>query len=74
MIVGGYDLHLYCELVAVRRGEAEDALGHSYDEFPHMFNGPNARNCYTQARRRGWLLQLGNGRAICPRCKQAGRR
>jgi len=69
MIVGGYDLHLYCknETLPLVGSDASCLKGfHRYNEFPHEFYGRNEREVMKQARKRGWKFR--DGDAICPRC------
>lgn len=72
MIVGCYDMHLYCrnedaETFEPLPGRTEPAgPWHRYAEFPHQFTGRNERECKAAARRRGWRFSSGD--ATCPRC------
>lgn len=68
MIVGGYELHLYCEHNAIQHGDVSDALGHRYDEFPHTFYAETGAETRTAARKAGWRLDLNEGHAFCPKC------
>jgi len=45
MIVGGYELQLYCD----DQGKYPDGM-HKYDEFPHVFNGEFGSEVRQQAR------------------------
>lgn len=59
---GCYSLDLYCCWV-------ND--GHGFQEFPHMFTGPNRRDCEQQARKAGWTLHRETSTATCPKCRRA---
>jgi hypothetical protein len=74
MIVGGYSLDLYCDIVEPMNGEVTDALGHRFDEFPHAFFAETGATARADARRKGWRLDRGQGLAMCPRCTKAGRK
>jgi DNA-directed RNA polymerase subunit RPC12/RpoP len=59
MIVGCYSLDLYCD-------KPNDA--HEYKEFPHEFNEEHGSTCRAEARKKGWVLNVKDGTAICPKC------
>lgn len=59
MIVGGYDLQLYCD---------RESPAHGYKEFPHQFSSEFGHRARRNARRAGWKLNLRDGTAICPKC------
>lgn len=61
MIVGCYDLHLYCDGVGCNHGrDRERSQFEATDEL-----GSKAR---ARARRNGWLL-LSDGRCLCRPCR-----
>ena len=64
MIIGCYDLHLYCD--NQKDDYKEDKLIHKYNEFPHRFTGHTEGQCFKKARANGWLI--GKERQLCPRC------
>lgn len=77
MIVGGYDLHLYCRhedlpLHYDYLGRNVPPGHHLADEFPHEFHGRNEREAMAKARRKGWRFR--DGDAECPRCVTNSRR
>lgn len=67
MIAGCYTLDLYCER---REGLSyeEDRKLHEHNEFPHQFSHELGSACRAAARKKGWILNLKEGTAICPRC------
>ena len=74
MIVGGYDLHLYCrnELPIsysfARKGPCP--AGHHEDGQDRAeFFGSNERQACVLARRAGWKFTGGN--VLCPQCAKA---
>jgi hypothetical protein len=69
MISEGYSMDLYCRHARIEPGQVSDDLGHRYDEFPHMFTGPNREYCARQARRRGWVFHR-DGDVSCPKCSK----
>lgn len=71
MIVGSYNLHLYCK-------NQEDEEKHKWgyynlnptENFPVEYSDEGPRSYYTTrraARRDGWVFKR-NGDCICPRC------
>jgi hypothetical protein len=68
VIVGGYDLHLYCDNDPERPWAPGDL--HHYGEFPHQNFGSfeHGWQARAMARRLGWFLDLRRGRALCPKC------
>jgi hypothetical protein len=66
VIVGGYTLDLYCDVML------ED-WQHSYDYGKDQITGETGGECRRRARRIGWRLDLKSGTATCPTCVKAGR-
>lgn len=68
MIVGGYDLHLYCDNVPEGPWSPEEI--HGFNEFPHTDFGSFETGAQARAlaRKKGWLLNLAQGTALCPKC------
>ena len=71
MIVGCYDMHLYCRheslpFVYVMDYEPCPKGHHRNDEFPHQYSGKTEADCKRQARAEGWKFSTGD--ATCPRC------
>jgi len=58
MVVGGYTLHLYCDI---------DNTEHAYNEFPDEYVHELGSVCRSMARHNGWILKRDNT-AICPKC------
>lgn len=72
MIVGGYDLHLYCEHETLPHyfGQGSVPKGyHAPSEFPHEFQGGSKAECNAAARKRGWTFRR-DGTVVCPRCSR----
>lgn len=77
MVVGGYTLDLYCD--------AEDSWMDRTMQFNHhyamgfqgfgtdQFTGETQAECRAQAKKKGWLIERGGMRAMCPICRRAGR-
>lgn len=66
MIVGCYDLHLYCDGVGCTNGK----FGQRAEfEYTHE-HGSSARRA---ARERGWSLKR-SGHCLCPKCDLRGAR
>lgn len=65
MIVGGYELHLYCDGAGCNYGD--------YGRYPSRFeaNGELGATCRKQARQCGWKL-LPGGYCLCPPCVKRG--
>lgn len=71
MIVGGYSLHLYCDVLDEsyqHRGSASFPGDGTGD-----FCGESGGNARQDARRAGWKFDLKGGRVICPSCLKAGK-
>jgi hypothetical protein len=72
MIVGGYDLQLYCEDPRHEDREANARLGQAHWErytrhSPGHFTGETYAEAVRSARAAGWLVCARHtGRAICP--------
>lgn len=64
MIVGCYDMHLYCDHGGDPYGGACE-----HTEGPAEFTGKNQRECLSKARKRGWTYTL-DGKAYCPEHKK----
>jgi hypothetical protein len=64
MIVGCYDLHLYCDGIGCENGPFSER---AQLEGTHEF-GASARRA---ARKRGWRL-LRSGHCLCPKCVASG--
>jgi hypothetical protein len=73
VIVGGYELHLYCDNVPDRPWLPGDR--HPHDAFPHTDwgNFEHGYEARAMARRCGWALDLKKGRALCPLCNPRSR-
>lgn len=78
MIVGGYELELYCDY-PLEEGTRQEQWEHmGSEEFPgpgratftHEESGAKAR---AYAKKAGWKLDTKNSRALCPACVKAGR-
>lgn len=65
MIVGCYSLDLYCEKAAAG---VHSHHPHHVSGSPAQFTGETGGECRAQARKKGWHLDLANGRAICHKC------
>lgn len=63
MIVGGYTLDLYCD---------RESKAHEYKEFPHEYTAELGSVTRRNARRDGWVLNMKEGTAICPKCSGKG--
>lgn len=71
MIVGGYDLHLYCDsdrTKTVADYEKNSWCEHLWDEFPHKYTGATFGQAAKKARRDGWIINRDKGMALCPKC------
>lgn len=70
MIVGGYDLHLYCnageEWRAAHPGEWD--ARHEGGGKAAEFSGSNRAEAIRAARARGWAVNWKKGTAYCPAC------
>jgi hypothetical protein len=71
MVVGGYELHLYCDY-------PDDTYAHrGSGQFPGPgfgeFSGDKGSECRRDARQSGWKIEKGEMRALCPMCRQLGR-
>ena len=70
MIVGCYDMHLYCRhdrpVSYVQEYQPVPLGHHRHGEFPHQFTGRTDADCRRKARASGWVFS--NGDATCPRC------
>ena len=66
MIVGCYDMNLYCDLEDENAIQSPDGYsdGHPYDYFPHRFTGETRSECIKEARKSGWLIS--SSRQLCP--------
>ena len=66
MIVGGYELHLYCDGDGCTAGE--------FGRYPKQteFTAEEGSKARSAARRKGWRLDLKNGTALCPSCVARG--
>lgn len=58
MIVGCYSLDLYCD--------HPDGGQYRCTNWPGQWTGTTDRNCYAQARRAGWKLDLRQRQVLCP--------
>lgn len=58
MIVGCYDMQLYCD-------HCDRNWPHG-EAFPFVIAGPSERSCRAEAKHRGWALRKGDVR--CPDC------
>lgn len=68
MIVGGYDLHLYCDTGNVEP-DTEKHPPHGYEEGRAQIYGRNEREAMATARAAGWTFKAG-GFTYCPRCSR----
>jgi hypothetical protein len=59
MIVGCYDMQLYCDNTEAHQGYGENE--------PAEFTGETAAGCRRQARKAGWRFTQ-DGRVFCRRC------
>ena len=66
MILGAYDLDLYCKKLAIPEGKVSDGV-HYYDEFPAQFIGYDRKQSYAMARSKGWKFTR-DGDCLCPKC------
>lgn len=66
MIVGCYDMHLYCDF-------PDDSWEHRSDE-PAQFTERTFTSSKREAIRRGWRFHSDRERVICPACIAAGRK
>lgn len=67
MIVGCYDLHLYCDY-------PDDSWQHRANE-PTQFTGRTFTQAKGEAVAAGWKFSGGrHGRVLCPTCFKSGRR
>lgn len=66
MIVGCYDMHLYCDF-------PDDAWEHRHRE-PATFQGRTFSGAQREAKRKGWHFNRDGERVICPSCIKAGRK
>lgn len=60
MIAGCYTLDLYCD------DNDEDGM-HAYGEFPKQYTSEHGTKARRAARRNGWVINMVNGTAICPK-------
>ena len=67
-IVGCYSLDLYCENFDIYEREVEDKFGHRYDDFPDEFTGYDRAECFRNARKAGWVINVRKHTAYCPKC------
>ncbi len=67
MIVRGYTLDLYCDLVG-------DDCFHDTLRFPHTFFGATWAETSQAAKKCGWKLDKKKGTAVCPKCAKAGKK
>ena len=58
MIVGGFELHLYCD------NDKHIYLGNE----PAQFVGETRDECYREAREKGWKILHKKRAAYCPKC------
>ncbi len=65
MIIGCYDMHLYCSNDPIDGGDIE----HPYRYLPFYYSGQTLGQCKRQARKQGWLFKK-DGRTICPLCRK----
>jgi hypothetical protein len=67
MIVGCYDLNLYCDEPGHKPRPAQDGADAEYC-------AETGGECRRDARKAGWKLQMRNSRAICPTCAKQMKR
>lgn len=65
MIVGGYELHLYCDCC-----KKYERL-HKHGPHPDVFAGQTRAGCMRQARQDGWTFRKGKCR--CSECGGEGK-
>lgn len=69
MIAGCYSLDLYCDKAKSGEfGTSSDDAGHAFQEFPHQYTDELGSVCRSKARADGWIINLTEGTAICPKC------
>ena len=68
MIVGCYDLNLYCDAPKCTNGQ--------YGLYPSQLEATaeTGAECRREARRLGWWLSQKHGTCACPPCARAGQR
>lgn len=74
MIIGGYELHLYCDTGNDKPDTVNSATIphiHNYDGGFEQFVGVDKADCNRRAKRRGWRFAR-DGRVYCPRCSKGG--
>lgn len=75
MIVGGYDLHLYCANGTMGDSSRPSSCvvreTYSWEDGSHQFAGPDKRDCMKQARAAGWRFRKGD--CVCPACWKRGK-
>jgi hypothetical protein len=64
MIVGGYELHLYCD--SCERPYHRDIAGRRVSG--HQFSGDTKQDTYRQARKLGWRINDSKRTAMCIQC------
>jgi hypothetical protein len=67
MIVGGYELHLYCPYVACRD------MGSYWLQMRGEFSEPTRAAAFRAARRAGWRFGK-EGECVCKHCAAQGRK
>lgn len=80
MIVGGYELHLYCDNEGMCRRdwdwwERNRKPGQEVKLFPDVFNDGSRGECMKIARTQGWKIEKnseGVEKAYCPQCTGRG--
>lgn len=65
MVVGCYDMHLYCDNTACERKES---TGQFQYHWPEQVTGKSERSCIWEAVSRGWKFKNNATIAICPDC------
>lgn len=69
MIIGGYDLHLYCDYPD-EDYEHRGSAAHPGPSHVQIME-PSKRAAYAEARKRGWAFRM--NKCLCPYCKRRKR-
>jgi hypothetical protein len=69
MMVGGYELHLYCSNTTITDIQSRAGCYHAYHHNECWeYTGETAGETRGKARGYGWKLDLTNDRHYCPNC------
>jgi hypothetical protein len=72
MIVGGYNLNLYCDGAPDCKNRSAKYDGGDHYTAPGKYVGETGSECRQQDRKRGWILNLQENTAVCPKCAKKG--